>query len=110
MDLCSKETVGSLGPEILMVDRRSSLRDRVRLIERRDWWLWTCAVVITLLLTGGIVSFGFSSLHVRRPDLDLSPLGDTLLGLVGMILLFDAVRCLSDVPTFPDPRGAEASN
>ena len=89
MDLSSKETVGSLGPEILMVDRRSSLRDRVRLIERRDWWLWTCAVVITLLLTGGIVSFGFSSLHVRRPDLNLSPLGDTLLGLVGMILLFD---------------------
>src|ERR1700733_9323591 len=89
MDLSLKETVGSLGPEILMIDRRSSLRDRVRLIERRDWWLWTCAVVVTLLLTGGIVSFGFSSLHVRRPDLDVSPLGDTLLGLVGMILLFD---------------------
>ncbi len=88
-----------------MVDRGSSLRDRVRLIERRDWWLWTCAVVITLLLTGGIVSFGFSSLHVRRPDLNLSPLGDTLLGLVGMILLFDIFLC--DVPTFPDPRGAE---
>ena len=26
-------------------------------IERREWWLWATAVVITLLLTGGILSF-----------------------------------------------------
>ncbi len=88
MGLSSKETAGSSAPEILAMDG-SSLRDRMRLIEGRDWWLWMCAVLITLLLTSGIVSFGFPGLHVHHPELNLSPLGDTILGLVGMVLLFD---------------------
>jgi len=71
------------------VDPASSLRDRMRVVERRDWWLWLCAVLITLLLTGAIVSFGLSALHLHRPDLNSAPLNDTILGLVGMVLLFD---------------------
>lgn len=67
----------------------TSTADHMRVIERRDWWLWVCAVVITLLLTGGIVSFGFPNLHLRHPELNFSPLKDTILGLVGMVLLFD---------------------
>ena len=61
----------------------------MRIVERRDWWLWMCAVLITLLLTGGIVSFGFPGLRVHHPELNSSPLNDTILGLVGMVLLFD---------------------
>lgn len=61
----------------------------MRLIERRDWWLWICAVLTTLLLTGGIVSFGFPALHLRRPEVSSPPLNDGILGLVGMVLLFD---------------------
>jgi len=38
-----------------LVDSGSSLRERMRIVERRDWWLWLCAVLITLILTGGIV-------------------------------------------------------
>jgi len=30
---------------------------RLRHIERREWWLWATAVMITLLLTAGILSF-----------------------------------------------------
>lgn len=67
----------------------SSMRDRMRVIERRDWWLWVCAVLITLILTAGIVSFGFPGLHLRRPELNFSPLNDTILGLVGLVLMFD---------------------
>ena len=66
-----------------------SLRERMRLIERRDWWLWMCAVFTTLLLTAGIVSFGFPSLHVLHPEASDAPLNDVILGLVGMVLLFD---------------------
>ncbi|HLV87830.1 MAG TPA: PAS domain S-box protein [Candidatus Sulfotelmatobacter sp.] len=65
-----------------------SMRERMHVIERRDWWLWACAVFITLILTIGIVSFGFPSLHVHH-ELNFSPLNDTILGLVGMVLLFD---------------------
>lgn len=67
----------------------ASLRDRMRVIERRDWWLWVCAVLITLLLTAAIVSFGFPALPVRRPEPNSAPLNDTILGLVGLVLLFD---------------------
>jgi hypothetical protein len=32
-------------------------RSRLRHIERREWWLWSTAVMITLLLTADILSF-----------------------------------------------------
>ena len=66
-----------------------TLREQMRVIERRDWWLWTCAVLTTLLLTAGIVSFGFPALHVRHPEGSSTSTNDIILGLVGMVLLFD---------------------
>jgi len=83
------ETAGFEGAEIASIDRGVNLRDRMTVVERRDWWLWLCAVLITLLLTGAIVSFGLPALHIHRPDLNSAPLNDTILGLVGMVLLFD---------------------
>jgi two-component system cell cycle sensor histidine kinase/response regulator CckA len=83
------ETAGFEGAEIANIDRGMNLRDRMTVVERRDWWLWLCAVLITLLLTGAIVSFGLPALHIHRPDLNSAPLNDTILGLVGMVLLFD---------------------
>jgi len=85
----SMETAGFEGAEIASIDRGVNLRDRMTVVERRDWWLWLCAVLITLLLTGAIVSFGLPALHIHRPDLNSAPLNDTILGLVGMVLLFD---------------------
>ena len=89
-----KETVGlaSIGTgskKIPVADHGWTLREGLRAVERRDWWLWVCAVLITLILTGGIVSFGFPGLHMRHPELNSTPLNDTILGLVGMVLLFD---------------------
>jgi PAS domain S-box-containing protein len=66
-----------------------SLRERMRVIEHRDWWLWVSAVLITLVLTACIVSFGFPGHHLRRPELNSAPLNDTILGLVGLVLMFD---------------------
>src|SRR5713226_5900589 len=34
----------------------------LRQIERREWWLWAVAVLVTLLLTLGLVSFLLPSL------------------------------------------------
>jgi PAS domain-containing protein len=61
----------------------------MRVIERRDWWLWACAVFITLLLTGAIVSFATSMMHIRWPEINAAPLNDTVLGLAGLVLVFD---------------------
>lgn len=68
---------------------RESLREWMRIIERRDWWLWTCAVFTTLLLTAGIVSFGFPALRVRYSEGGSTSLNNVIVGLVGMVLLFD---------------------
>lgn len=79
--------VRSTAPSTLPTSATS--RDRLRTVERNEWWLWICAVFITLVLTAGIVSFGFPALHVRYAELNSSRLNDTILGLVGMVLLFD---------------------
>lgn len=68
---------------------RSNLRERLRVVERRDWWLWSCAVLITLLLTLAVVSFVLPALHTRWSAFNSAPVGDTVLGLVGLVLLFD---------------------
>src|SRR5258708_26358022 len=67
----------------------ASVLDRMRVIERRDWWLWSCAVLITLVLTVAIISFVLPTLHARWSEFNSAPVSDTVLGLVGLVLLFD---------------------
>jgi two-component system cell cycle sensor histidine kinase/response regulator CckA len=52
-------------------------------MERREWFLWFAAVVVTLLLTAGLASF------VLREDDFLSEFPQAVRGLVGLILIFD---------------------
>src|SRR5260221_1608301 len=52
-------------------------------IERREWFLWTAAVVVTLLLTVGLASF------LLREDDPLSEFPQTVRGLIGLVLIFD---------------------
>jgi two-component system, cell cycle sensor histidine kinase and response regulator CckA len=67
----------------------TSLLDRMRVVERRDWWLWSCAVLITLVLTVAIISFVLPTLHARWSEFNSAPVSDTVLGLVGLVLIFD---------------------
>jgi len=58
-------------------------------IERREWWLWSTAIAITLLLTLGIASFLpvlLSSHYEGEANLTLR---QTVWGLLGVVLLFD---------------------
>src|SRR6202048_238108 len=52
-------------------------------IERREWFLWTAAVVVTLLLTLGLASF------LLREDDPLSQFPQAVRGLIGLVLIFD---------------------
>jgi PAS domain S-box-containing protein len=56
-------------------------------IERREWWLWASAVLVTLLLTFGIASFlvPMASLSLRG----FQEIGLATRGLIGLVLLFD---------------------
>jgi PAS domain S-box-containing protein len=68
---------------------RNPIHPILRKIERREWVLWSSAVLVTLLLTLGIVSF-ISPLLTQNPG-DFESLHMTLAvrGLVGLVLLFD---------------------
>jgi two-component system, cell cycle sensor histidine kinase and response regulator CckA len=58
-------------------------------IERREWWLWATAVVITLLLTGGILSFLPLFLQSSDHSEYMFTLRRAMWGLLGIVLLFD---------------------
>jgi PAS domain S-box-containing protein len=63
-------------------------KKHLRRIERREWWLWTAAVIITLLLTAGILSFLPSILHSGESG-SVFDLRRAMWGLLGVVLLFD---------------------
>src|SRR5271157_1465714 len=60
-----------------------------RRIERREWWLSSTAIAITLLLTFGIVSFLPVLMHSHYDWEAILALRQAVWGLLGMVLLFD---------------------
>jgi two-component system cell cycle sensor histidine kinase/response regulator CckA len=65
------------------------LRANFRRIERREWWLWAAAVIITLLLTIGLASFLLPSVHDHTDFLSETVVSQAFRGLVGLVFLFD---------------------
>ena len=65
------------------------VKDRLRRLEQREWWLWATAVAVTLLLTAGILSF--LPLLLRSGEQTESALAvrRAMWGLVGVVFLFD---------------------
>ncbi len=57
-------------------------------IQMREWGLLGTAIIITLLLTVGIISLAFPALQTV-PDHSASPPDHILRGLAGLVLLFD---------------------
>jgi len=47
-------------------EKTKVLRTNFRRIERREWWLWAAAFVITLLLTVALASFLLPSEHIHQ--------------------------------------------
>ena len=62
---------------------------RLHQAERREWWLWSLAVLVTLLLTVGIASFLLPLLHAQADAFYSLNLKLAARGLVGTVLLFD---------------------
>jgi two-component system cell cycle sensor histidine kinase/response regulator CckA len=72
------------------IDRsHSEVRSHLRRVERREWFLWGTAVFITLLLTSGIVSFLVPLLRAEGNSDSFFSLQNELIGLLGVVLLFD---------------------
>ena len=69
----------------------------LRRMDRRQWWLWSAACTIMLLLTMGVASFVFPAL--LRGDMPGSSLGlgEAVRGLVGLVLLFNCYTVYQQV-------------
>jgi two-component system cell cycle sensor histidine kinase/response regulator CckA len=78
------KTVGKMGDA-----QSAALRANFRRIERREWWLWAAAVVITLLLTIGLASFLLPSGPSHQDFYSLNVLPQAMRGLVALVFLFD---------------------
>ena len=64
-------------------------RDNWRLNERRQWWLSSSAIVVSLILTSGIVSLLLPSLIPQLGSYYAFDANVAIHALVGIILLFD---------------------
>ncbi len=65
----------------------ASFWTRVKNIERRQWWLWASAIVITLLLTAGMASFSYL-FEQTEPNFSFTVRG-SVRGLVALVFLFN---------------------
>src|SRR5277367_6392704 len=65
-----------------------SVRAGMRQVERRQWWLSFSSVLVTLLLTVGIVSISFVVFLYQRDAWDRMSLHTAIRSLVEIVLLF----------------------
>ncbi|MGH9496422.1 MAG: hypothetical protein ACRD3B_15585, partial [Candidatus Sulfotelmatobacter sp.] len=85
---------------MLKLQSSRSAESLLRKVERREWLLWSFAVLVTLLLTAGLVSFIFPMLHEQNAEFDTLHLNLAVRGLVGLVLLFDIYAIYQQLQIF----------
>src|SRR5271163_5175697 len=81
MDQQEFQQVSQSSPETIPAEMRR--------IEGHEWWLWAFAVVVTLVLTMGIVSFTFPWFNHENDASYWFDLKEWVRGLAALVLLFD---------------------
>lgn len=61
----------------------------MRRMDRREWWLWSYAIMVTLLLLTAIASFVFPALLSNADTFYSFFLNQAVRGLVGLVLIFN---------------------
>jgi len=61
----------------------------IRRADRREWWLWSCAISVTLLLAVGVASFALPALLLGVDSLDAFFLDHAARGLLALVLVFN---------------------
>ncbi|SRR5579875_14854 len=64
------------------------LRERLRSLDRRQWWLWSSTVLVLILLTIAVASFAFPAMLSHEQNTYSIYLNLSVRALVGMVLLF----------------------
>jgi diguanylate cyclase (GGDEF)-like protein len=75
----------------------AEIQGKLKKLEKRDWWLWSMAVVVMLLLTFAVVSMSFPGLIKVDDPFFESSLNRAVQGLVGLVLIFNAYTIYQQV-------------
>jgi diguanylate cyclase (GGDEF)-like protein len=65
-----------------------AIRERLRKLDRRQWWLWSSTLLILILLTVAVASFAFPAMLGKEQGTYSFYLNQSVRALVGMVLLF----------------------
>lgn len=66
-----------------------AVQESIRHAERREWWLWSYAVLVTMLLTVAIATFAFPALLSQTGDAYSFSITQAVRSLVGLVLIFN---------------------
>jgi len=83
------ETPSPILPEAPRDLHLGKIQSQLDGLERRDWWLWSLAVVVMLLLTVAVVSMSFPDLIKVDDPIFRYSLNRAVRGLVGLVLIFN---------------------
>jgi diguanylate cyclase (GGDEF)-like protein/PAS domain S-box-containing protein len=75
--------------KLSLIDRAKTSAFRMRQVDRREWWLWGCAVAVTLVLTFGMLSLTFPDVSQPLDHVSLLNLKEWVRGLAVLVLLFN---------------------
>jgi diguanylate cyclase (GGDEF)-like protein len=79
--------VTSTNPQPANIEPRV-VRERLRKLDHRQWWLWTSTVLILILLTVAVASFAFPAILKSDESNYSFYLNQAVRALVGIVLLF----------------------
>lgn len=65
-----------------------AVREQLRTLERRQWWLWSSTVLVLMLLTIAVASFAFPAMLSHEENTYSFYLNQSVRALVGMVLVF----------------------
>jgi diguanylate cyclase (GGDEF)-like protein len=80
----------SLKPDPSSDARLPELQAKLLKVERRDWWLWSMAVIVMLLLTFAVFAMRFPGLIKVDDPFFQTSLNRAVRGLIGLVLIFNA--------------------
>ena len=70
-------------------DSRNDIQMTMRRIDRREWWLWSYAMMVTMLLLVAVASFAFPALLSGADRFYSFFVNQAVRGLVGLVLIFN---------------------
>jgi len=70
------------------LDKPAVIRETLKYLDRRQWWLGSTTVAVVLLLTLGVASFAFPEMLTREETTYSFYLNQAVRALVGLVLVF----------------------